>query len=337
MKGPRKLDAAGWDGSGVAAGAELAGTMISGMRPVDAEPPVWPVGVGWTTGAGLPVDPTIPPRSVERRPSAGGDDAAGVGWTIGAGLPVDPTIPPRTVERRPSAGADDAAGADGAAGVGCTTGAGLPVDPTIPPRSVERRPSAGADDTTGADGAAGVGCTTGAGLPVDPTIPPSSVERRPSAGADEGTGVGCRTSEGMKLEGPADEPTEGAEEGLGTADVGGTITPGSRPVEPRIGSRGLSASDPRVDDCTGVGSAFGSGEEVGCTITDGRPEDDGPRAGLEGTSSGASLLGASGLVAESDLRSVDPPLELDWEGGGTSSSGDEETGAGDARWFPVPG
>jgi hypothetical protein len=252
---------------------------------VEADPPDCAVGVGWTTGAGLPVDPTSPPRSVER--SSAGADEAGVGWTTGAGLPVG-------------------ANPDCPVGVGWTTGAGLPVDPTSPPRSVERS-SAGADE-------AGVGWTTGAGLPVDPTSPPRSVERS-SAGADE-AGVGCTTG-GMTLEGPADE-------------VAGTITLGSRPVEPSIGSRGLLASDPEVDDCTGVGSAFCSGEEVGCTITGGTPDDEAFRAGLEGTSCGASLLGASGVAIVSDLRSLDPPLELDW------SSGVEATGAGDARWFPVP-
>jgi hypothetical protein len=267
---------------------------------VGADPPDCPVGVGWTTGAGLPVDPTNPPRRVER--SSAGADEAGVGWTTGAGPPVDPTNPPRSVDRS-SAGADEA-------GVGWTTGAGLPVDAEPP------------------DCPVGVGWTTGAGPPVDPTSPPRSVERS-SAGADE-AGVGCTTGEEMSLEGPADEPAEGAGIGLGPDEVAGTITLGSRPVEPRIGSKGLFASDPEVDDCAGVGSAFCSGEEVGCTMTAGTPDDEAPRAGLEGTSCGASLLGASGVAIVSDLRSVDPPLELDL------SSGVEGTGAGDARWDPVP-
>jgi hypothetical protein len=231
--------------------------MTSGIRPVDADPPV---GVGCTTGK----------------------------------TPVDPTRPPRRVET--SSGAGEAAGADEAAGVGCTTGAGLPVDPTCPPRRVET-------SSAGADEAAGVGCTTGAGLPVDPTSPPRRVERSSVIG--DGVGVGCTTAEEATV-------------GVGVSDVAGA----SRPEEPRMGSRGFFES---ADDCTGVGSASGSGVGVGVTITRGRPDDDAPRTGLDGTSSG------------SDLRSVDCPFELDRAGAGSSSSGVDATGADDARWFPVSG
>lgn len=50
MKGPRKLDAAGADGSGVATGAELAGMMTSGISPV--EPTLWPDETG-AAGVGV--------------------------------------------------------------------------------------------------------------------------------------------------------------------------------------------------------------------------------------------------------------------------------------------
>jgi hypothetical protein len=178
------------------------------------------------------------------------------------------------VETR-SAGADEAAGVGSTTGVGCTTGAGLPVDPTNPPRRVER-------SSAGADEAAGVSWTTGAGLPVDPTNPPRRVERSSVIG--DGVGVGCTS---------ADEPTVG----VGVGVVAGIS--GSSPEEPRIGSRGLLAS---VDDRTGVGSASCSGVGVGVTITCGTPDDDAPRAGLEGASSGSSSWGVA-----------------------------------DARWLPVPG
>jgi hypothetical protein len=157
------------------------------------------------------------------------------------------------------------AGADEAAGVGSTTGVGC---------------------TTGADEAAGVGWMTGAGLPVDPTNPPRRVERSSVIG--DCVGVGCTTGAA-----PPVEPKVG----VGVGVVAGTR--GSSPEEPRIGSRGLLAS---VDERTGVGSASCSGVGVGVTMTFGTPDDDAPRAGLEGASSGSSCSGVA-----------------------------------DARWLPVPG
>jgi hypothetical protein len=105
IKGPRKLDAAGVDGSGDATGnGELEGTTTSGIPPV--EPTRWPdrseedtgasgAGVGWTTDEGTrPVDPTSPPRSDDKTLSegalVGGSDDC-VGTTIsGIRLPVPP-------------------------------------------------------------------------------------------------------------------------------------------------------------------------------------------------------------------------------------------------------
>jgi hypothetical protein len=169
----------------------------------------------------------------------------------------------------------DPAGADGSglatgAAVGETTISGTgPVDPTDWPEET---------------GAAGVceGRTMGAAeLPVGPTIPPSSDESSPPAGA-LAEGVGCTETTGTTL--------EGAELGMGVADDAGTMMPGRRPVDPITGARGLGAA---LDDSTGAGSGIGfgegSGEGVGCRTTGGTSDDEGPRAGLEETTSGEGV------------------------------------------------
>jgi hypothetical protein len=83
-------------------------------------------------------------------------------------------------------------------------------------------------------------------------------------------------------------------------------------------------------------------------MTDGKPTDGATAAGLEGVVLGFSVLGSwergveAGTVLASDFElgslPIDPRVELEGAaGGGTTSTGAEETGAGDARWLPVPG
>jgi hypothetical protein len=104
------------------------------------------------------------------------------------------------------------------------------------------------------------------------------------------------------------------------------------------------------DDCIGAGDGSGSasGEGVGCTMTDGKPTDGTTTVGLGRTISGSSLLGSCKRGVEAGAGSasklelgrvpVDPRAELEGaDGGGTTSTGAEGTGAGDARWLPVPG
>jgi hypothetical protein len=272
-----------------------------------------------------------PPRSEESRPPAGslaaGALGAGVGDTITAGMlfegpaglalgaaddagtmtPGSRPVEPRTGARRPSSLAleDGAGAAEGAAeAVGVTM---IPGSRPVEPRTGARMPSSlaledGADAGEGAG--EGVGVTMTAGRPADDGAEDLTGAASDGAAAE---GVGCTA---------------------GAADDAGTIIPGSRPVDPRIGARRPSLLALEEGACSGDG--------VGDTTTAGTPADEGPRDGLDGTTSGVSLFAGEGLLMASELR---PPLELDAGAGddGCSSSGVETTGTGVARRFPVPG
>ena len=67
--------------------------------------------------------------------------------------------------------------------------------------------------------------------------------------------VGFTTSDGW---------SSGVDDGLGLEGVGSTMMSGSRPVEPRIGRRGVGWGSGSGDGSgVGFGSGFGSGEGVG--------------------------------------------------------------------------
>jgi hypothetical protein len=113
MNGPRKLDAA----SGEEAGAEEAGAGVGDTMGPGSTPDE-------TTGAGLPVGPTMGSRRDERRPPTGSlaeGDGEGVGLGVGKTSAIDDSGTAEDdagtmTSGRPTLGISSGAGADEAAG-----------------------------------------------------------------------------------------------------------------------------------------------------------------------------------------------------------------------------
>jgi hypothetical protein len=175
-----------------------------------------------------------------------------------------------------------------------------------------------------------------------PTDDPTGARGDDCTGAAEV--VGCTMTDGIPTDDPTgaggDDCTEAADEagsGFG-AEVGLTMI-GGRPTD--------GATEEGLEDFDGTteGSNSDLGEGLDCTMVEGRPLDGTTTADFEEGTSDFSLLGScgraveagAGLALELGKLPVDPRPETEGDdGGGMSSTGAEETGAGDAARLPVP-
>lgn len=191
MKGPWKLDAAG-EGSGVGsgdttAGVELAGITISGMGPVlptrcPASEAVSGVGLGCTGAGELPVGPTTPPRSEERRlptGALGAGEGEGDGEGVGIGRSFSSGVVEGAVETLEDAGT--------------IIGGSTPVLPTM-----GRFPSglrAGLEDWPGVVSAGSLSGVCGWGVNAGDEVPSEVRPVEPLTGLEGGCGR-CSTGSG---------------------------------------------------------------------------------------------------------------------------------------------
>lgn len=156
MKGPRKLDATGEDGSGVGsgvttAGAELAGTIAAGE---------------------LPVGPTTPPKRDERRLPTG---ALGAGEGEGEACTI-------------SSGAGLLEGAEGEAAGSLEAGTIRGGSTPVLPRMGRRGARAGLEEGTGEDSGDSLSGSFGRGVDAGDEVPSDVRPVEPLAGLEGGCG-----------------------------------------------------------------------------------------------------------------------------------------------------